>query len=146
MKGTIYYLLFLFFIFSCGKKSTLKSPKNIEGTWKMIYAEIVENDSVKLKDLSNTTFIKIINKTHFSFFNQEIKGNKNFYSGAGSYVLEGEKYTETLAFTTIEAIKDHQFSFKVIIKGDTLIQSGIEKVKAAGINRFIIEKYIKLNK
>ena len=112
----------------------------------MIYAEIVENDSVKLKDLSNTTFIKIINKTHFSFFNQEIKGNKNFYSGAGSYVLEGEKYTETLAFTTIEAIKNHQFSFKVIIKGDTLIQSGIEKVKAAGINRFIIEKYIKLNK
>lgn len=146
MKVTIYYLLFLFFIFSCSKKNTLKSPKSIEGTWKMIYAEIVENDSVKLKDLSSTRFIKIINKTHFSFFNQEIKGNKNFYSGAGSYVLEGEKYTETLSFTAMETIKNHQFSFKVIIKGDTLIQSGIEKVKAAGINRFIIEKYIKLNK
>jgi len=37
----------------------------------MVYAEIIENDSLKLKDLSNTSFIKIINKSHFSFFNQE---------------------------------------------------------------------------
>ena len=72
-------------------------------------------------------------------------GNRNFYSGAGSYVLEGGDYKETLNFTTIESFKNHEFSFSVKIKGDTLIQTGIEKVSAAGVNRYIIEKYIKLN-
>lgn len=111
----------------------------------MIYAEIIENDSVKQKDLSNTTFIKIINNNHFSFFNQEISGNKNFYSGAGSYTLIGQNYTETLSFTKLETIRNHQFSFNIVFNGDTLIQSGTEKVKAAGINRYIVEKYLKIN-
>ena len=51
---------------------------------------------------------------------------------------------DSLNFTNIEALKKHEFSFNIVNKGDTLIQSGIEKVKAAGINRTIIEKYIKL--
>lgn len=127
----------------CNSKNSLTS-NNIEGTWKMVYAETQENDSLKLKDLSNTTFIKIINKTHFSFFNQENSGNKNFYSGAGTYVLDNDTYTETLSFTNFEPIKNHQFSFKIKRKKDTLIQSGIEKVEEAGINRRIVEKYIKV--
>ena len=144
MKNVINFLTIVLVFISCNPKKTSEPKNKIEGTWKMVYAEIVENDSLKLKDLSNTTFIKIINKNHFSFFNQEKSGNKNFYSGAGTYSLKDSNYKETLAFTTIEAIKNHQFSFHVEIKGDTLIQSGIEKVKAAGINRHIIEKYIKI--
>lgn len=145
MKKTIALLIILVTTFSCHQKETLKSSNPIEGTWKMVYAEILENDSLKLKDLSNTTFIKIINKSHFSFFNQENTGNKNFYGGAGSYLLKGNSYTETLTFTDSEALKNHQFSFHILVKGDTLIQSGIEKVEAAGIHRQIVEKYIKLN-
>lgn len=138
-------IITLFSILSCQQNKTTISTKNkIEGSWKMVYAEIIENDSLKLKDLSNTTFIKIINKTHFSFFNQENSGNTNFYSGAGTYKLIDNNYKEILEFTTVKAIKNHEFSFQVEIKGDTLIQSGIEKVEAAGINRQIIEKYIKL--
>lgn len=110
----------------------------------MISAETIENDSLKLKDVSNTTFIKIINKSHFSFFNQDKTSTENFYSGAGTYQLKGNKYTETLDFTTFEAIRNYQFLFQIEIKGDTLIQSGIEKVAAAGIDRAIVEKYIKL--
>ena len=127
------------------KVSITSKSNNIEGTWKMIYAEMIENDSLKLKDLSNTTFIKIINNNHFSFFNQENDSNENFYGGAGTYTLEGSNYIETLNFTGVEAIKNHVFPFLIEIKGDTLIQSGIEKVEAAGIDRKIIEKYIKIN-
>jgi hypothetical protein len=130
---------------NCHEQTPSIANNTIEGTWKMVYAETIENDSIQPKDLSNTTFIKIINTTHFSFFNQENSGNKNFYSGAGSYVLKGSDYTETLNFTNIEAFKNQQFSFTITFKGDTLIQSGIEKVPAAGINRTITEKYIKLN-
>lgn len=110
----------------------------------MIYAETIENDSIRLKDLTNTGFIKIINKTHFAFFNQENIGNKNFYGGAGTYTLQDNKYIETLKFTSFEAIKNHKFPFTIEIIGDTLIQSGLEEVKAAGIKRYIIEKYIKI--
>jgi len=142
MKRIVFFLII---IIICSKRTPLITNNKIEGTWEMVYAEIIENDSLKLKDLSNTSFIKIINKSHFSFFNQENSGTKNYYSGAGSYILKDGNYTETLNFTTVEAIKKHQFSFKIVVKGDTLIQSGIEKVAAAGINRYILEKYIKLN-
>ena len=145
MKNNIHLLITLFIFASCHQKSASKSYLDIEGTWKMISAETIENDSIKLKDVSNTTFIKIINKSHFSFFNQHKTGTENFYSGAGIYHLKGNKYTETLEFTTVKEIRNHQFSFQLEIIGDTLIQSGIEKVAAAGINREIVEKYIKLN-
>jgi hypothetical protein len=142
MKHTIFLFLLLCSLSNCTKKEI---SKNIEGTWQMVYAETIENDTIKLKDLSNTTFIKIITKSHFAFFNQENTSNTNFYGGAGTYTLDNNNYTETLNFTAVEAIKKHQFSFKIEIKGDTLIQYGIEKVEAAGINRQIVEKYIKLN-
>ena len=143
MKKIILLFLMLFSLSNCVKK---EGSKNIEGTWKMVYAETIESGTIKLKDLSNTTFIKIINKSHFAFFNQENTGTTNFYGGAGTYTLKGNTYTETLNFTAVEAIKNHQFSFTIEIKGDTLIQSGIEKVEAAGLDRYITEKYIKIKK
>ena len=146
------YLVFsilLLTLLNCTNKNTSKttmSPTNkLIGTWKMIYAEIKENDSIKVKDLSSTNFIKIINDSHFSFFNQEDYNSENFYGGAGTYTLNGENYIETLSYTSIDAIKNHQFPFTIEIKGDTLIQSGLEEVKEAGINREIIEKYLKIN-
>ena len=145
MKRILFCLIVLFSFSNCHQQVPSVTNSLIEGTWKMVAAEIMENDSIQTKDLSNTTFIKIINKTHFSFFNQENSGSKNFYSGAGTYTLKGDNYTETLNFTSVEAIKNHEFSFNIKLSHDTLIQSGIEKVPAAGINRTITEKYIKLN-
>lgn len=143
MKRLMLYAL-LFTLCYCAKKEVTET--SIEGTWKMISAKIIEGDSIKLKDLNNTTFIKIINKNHFAFFNQEHNSNANFYAGAGTYTLKGRTYTEKLNFTAVEVIKNHEFSFTVEFKGDTLIQSGIEKIKNAGIDRYIVEKYIKLTK
>lgn len=128
-------------LFSCQQQ-----PKSnpIVGTWKLVYAETNENDSIKIKDLSNTQFIKIINDTHFAFFNQQNDGNKNYYGGAGTYTLSNKDYEETLSFTSVEAIKNHRFPFKLHIKGDSLIQSGLELIKEAGIDRTITEKYIRI--
>ena len=148
MKKIVFVLILIITLgsYSCKNQSTNESTSSnaIEGTWKMIYAEIKENDSIKRKDLSNTSFVKLIGKNHFAFFNQENASAENFYSGGGTYSLQGENYTETLKFSANKAIRDHQFSFTVQIIGDTLIQSGIEKVPAANIDREIIEKYIKI--
>ena len=136
------FTMLFYFVNSCKSHTTTNS---IEGTWKMIYAETKENDSIEYKDLSNTNFIKILNDSHFAFFNQEHSGNENFYGGAGIYQLTGNDYTETLNYTSVEAIKNHKFSFKVEIKGDTLIQSGLEEVKSIGMKREIIEKYVRID-
>ena len=61
----VFFLIIIYSFINCSKRTPLITNNKIEGTWKMVYAEIIENDSLKLKDLSNTSFIKIINKSFF---------------------------------------------------------------------------------
>lgn len=138
---------------SCNKEMKSKKPEmnavnqeinRLEGTWKMTYAEIRENDSVQVKDLSSTDFIKIINRSHFAFFNQERESQENFTAGAGTYTFDGSKYIENLEFINFVDYRGHSFSFDVEIKGDSLIQQGYEKIEASGIDRYILEKYIRI--
>jgi hypothetical protein len=143
------YILIATLILNCSQKNTstieIKEAQiNIVGTWKMVYAEIKKTDSVIVKDLSKSNFIKIINNSHFSFFNQDELDAKNSYGGAGHYTLQGNQYIETLNYTSVEAIKNHVFPFTIEIKGDTLIQSGVEEIKKAGIKQEIIEKYVRI--
>lgn len=137
---------------SCGKKEkteeTISTPiegeKGIIGTWKLVYGEIRTEDSLEVKDLSNTEFVKILNEDHFAFFNQVKDTADGFYGGGGSYVLDGDTYVEQLDYVGVKEIRGHEFTFNVEIKGDTLIQSGIEDVPEAGIKRHIVEKYIRI--
>ena len=84
MKKISMVLLILSFI-SCSKqKENLVNPEvsaanNIIGTWKLVYGEVKENDSVSVRDISKSDFIKIINETHFSYFNQGYQEPRNFY-------------------------------------------------------------------
>lgn len=128
------------------EKTVEKSNSALEGTWKMTYAEIRENDSIQVKDLSATDFIKIINGSHFAFFNQERDSQENFTAGAGTYTFDGSKYIENLDYINFIDYRGHTFSFEVEIKGDSLIQQGYEKIEASGIDRYILEKYVRIKK
>ena len=151
MKHLVYKLFIFLLILGCSKNSPSEAiPKHslensIEGSWKLIYADIKENDSLQIKDLSKTDFIKIINASHFAFFNQERGSSENFMAGGGSYTFNGADYAETLDFINSPDYRGHVFPFKVEIKGDTLIQQGHEKIEAAGLDRYILEKYIRIN-
>lgn len=146
----LYFLIILSFVFSdCKKQSTTievskNRPNKIIGSWKLVYGEVKENDSVQVKDLSETVFIKIINESHFAFFDQHKNQQDAFFSGAGTYTVEGDDYIETLDFVKYKDYRGHQFPFKVEFKGDSLIQSGHEKLEEAKLDRYIIEKYIRL--
>jgi hypothetical protein len=92
--------------------------------------------------------IKIINNTHFAFLRHDLNPPKDssnhFDAGGGSYTLNGDQYTEHLDYYTDRNWEGKPFNFTVQINGDTLTQTGIEKVDAAGINRTIVEKYVRV--
>ncbi|VAW10301.1 hypothetical protein MNBD_BACTEROID03-1575 [hydrothermal vent metagenome] len=146
-------ILVLFFLFiACGERkenlTTIvdndRSSTELVGTWKLVYGDVLENDSLTVKDVSTSDFIKIINRSHFAFFNQRRDTGKDFYGGAGTYTLEGNTYKETLNYTSVDEIRGHEFPFTIEIKGDTLVQRGLEQIKEAGIERYIVEKYIRI--
>ena len=150
MKKFVYLIVIITTLSSCAKKEEVKNPglapetNRIEGSWKLVYADILENDSLQIKDLSNTDFIKIINRTHFAFFNQDRETSDNFMAGGGSYTFDGGSYKETLNFIASPDYRGHVFPFEVEIKGDSLIQKGHEKIEEAGLDRYIVEKYIRI--
>lgn len=148
MKKKITLFMVLATFISCNEKKEVvqleSTEKKITGTWKLIYGEVKEKDSVQIKDLSDTDFIKIINDTHFAFFNQKKGTSESFYGGAGTYSLDGDSYKEKLNYIAVDNIRGHEFPFTIEIKGDTLIQFGLEEVKEANIKRHIIEKYVRV--
>ncbi|MBV1888456.1 MAG: hypothetical protein KUG51_04125 [Urechidicola sp.] len=152
MKGFIYFLVIPMIFISCNR-SKINSQESLSqnnlstqivGTWKLVYGEIREKDSITIRDISKSDFIKIINKTHFAFINQDFENPERFYGGAGSYTLNSNDYIENLDYIKNESIRGHSFTFTIEIKGDTLIQQGLEEVKKENLKRYILEKYIRI--
>ena len=150
MKNTLLLIVTFLTLNSCSgdKKIDNTTDTNeenlIEGSWKLVYAHIEENDSIQVKDLDKTDFIKIINTDHFAFFNQDKGSSENFVAGGGTYTFDGNDYIETLDFISAVDYRGNVFPFKAEIKGDSLIQQGHEKIEEAGLDRYIVEKYIRI--
>jgi UDP-N-acetylmuramate-alanine ligase len=150
MKNTIGLLLVMVFLTSCNEKNkqeTTSIKKDIEGTWRLVSAETTEKDSTFSTFNPKTKMIKIINDSHFAFFNHDLNNGKKadalFFGGGGKYTLKDSTYTENLEYFNNRDWENNKFEFTVKIKNDTLIQKGIEKVAKLGIDRIIIEKYVR---
>jgi hypothetical protein len=152
MKINILPLLIITtFISSCTSNNDRKEAENtrIKGTWKLISGTKIAKGLRTFTDYTkDQNMIKIINDTHFAFLKHNLKpdaeGRNNFDAGGGRYKLAGEQYTEYLDYYHDKNWEGKTFTFKVSIKNDTLIQTGIEKIEAAGIDQTIIEKYLKV--
>lgn len=146
----------LFMITSCTtdpeKKSTAQQPVDsigLKGSWKLVSATKVSKGITTFTDYTrNQEMIKIINDTHFAFLRHDLKpdaeGKNNFDAGGGRYQLAGNQYTEHLDYYNDKSWEGKAFTFKVTIKKDTLIQTGIEKIESEGIDQTITEKYVKV--
>lgn len=147
---------FLFaLIISCNTKTQgdAKTPATrLQGTWKLLTGTIIEKGDTTVTDYTKgKSFIKIINDSHFAFLLHDLNKGKDsasreFSAGGGSYALDGSSYTEHLEYCTAREWEDHDFTFTITINGDTLTQSGVEKIEAEGINRINTEKYIRIKK
>jgi hypothetical protein len=145
MKKAVSILVLIIAMTSCNSE---KKHNPIEGTWRLISAETTEKDSTFSTFNSKTKMIKIINETHFAFFNHDLNNGKDstnavFFGGGGKYTLKDSTYTENLEFFNNRQWENNKFEFTVKVKNDTLIQKGIEKIEKLGIDRIITEKYVR---
>lgn len=151
-------LLFVGVLFeSCSDQSTSNhstsnhSTPEIEGTWKLLSAKtIINNDTTVVLYSDGVSGIKIINQSHFAFFQHDLNQGRDssrakFSSGGGKYTLEGNDYTEFLEYCSGRGWENNKFDFTIEVKNDSLIQTGVEKVPALGVDRIIIETYVRTN-
>jgi len=153
-----HYVLFAIvtIMVSCSEKAKNEPESSttttIEGTWKLLTGTIIEKGDTTVTDYTkNKSFIKIINDSHFAFLLHDLSNGKDsssaeFSAGGGSYSLTGNNYTEHLEYCNAREWEGHDFSFTITITRDTLIQSGVEKIEAQGINRINIENYVRVKK
>lgn len=122
---------------------------HLNGTWRLLtHTEIAKADSTVTDYTKDQSFIKIINDTHFAFLkhrlNEPADSSNQFDAGGGSYTLNGDQYTEHLDYYVDRHWEGKPFTFTVAMSGDTLVQKGVEKVESEGIDRVIIEKYLRV--
>lgn len=132
---------------ACSNKDESKKDLDIQGTWQLISATTIDKGTSQTTDYSGKLkMIKMFNNTHFAFLKHSFdpKDTTSFDAGGGTFILKGEEYTEHLEYYKNKEWEGKTFNFKLAIHQDTLIQKGIEKVEAAGVDRVIIEKYIKV--
>lgn len=146
MKKCIPFLIVILLLAACEAKKDSNTLLLI-GTWRLISAETTEKDSTFSTFNPKTKMIKIINNSHFAFFNHDLNNGKDstavFFGGGGKYTLKDSVYTENLEYFNNRQWENNKFEFVVKIKNDTLIQKGIEKIEKLGINRIITEKYVR---
>ena len=152
MLKSIITILFFGYLISCNERRQNKSEATstipIQGTWKLLTGTLIEKgDTIVTDYTTDRSFIKIINDSHFAFLSHALrKDTTDFSAGGGSYTLTGNNYTEHLEYCNAKEWEGHDFTFTVTITNDTLIQSGVEKIEAQGIDRLNIEKYIRYKK
>ncbi|SEW55880.1 hypothetical protein [Chitinophaga arvensicola] len=137
---------------ACGEKKTTEAVAEapLNGTWKLAYSKLIKNgDTTETYPVKGQEMIKIFNGSHFAFFKHDLsKGadsaTATYGSGAGTYVLTGDKYEEHLQYCTYRGWEDKHFTFTLTQQGDTLIQRGIEKIDSLNVNHEIVEAYTRV--
>jgi hypothetical protein len=147
------YVLLPILILSCHAEPAkdLNHPAPIKGTWQLVSGTTITKGVSSVTDYTkDQRMIKIINDDHFAFLKHDLNPPKdsanNFEAGGGSYTLAGDVYTEHLDYFRDRNWEGKTFTFTVSVQNDTLTQKGTEKVEGAGIDREIIEKYVRVKK
>jgi hypothetical protein len=149
MKTLLAIFLLITLLISCNNDKKEVEQPSLAGTWQLLSGTLIEKgDTTVTEYTKDISMIKIINATHFSFLNHDLKKGKDstasFVAGGGRYSLTGDQYTEYLEYCSDREWEGHDFKFTVTIKNDTLIQTGIEKLEEIGIERLNIEKYVRV--
>jgi hypothetical protein len=150
MKKLNLFLLLAALVLSCNVTTKVEEKTSpLIGTWKLLSGTLIEKGDTTTTDYTkDLSMIKIINATHFSFLNHDLSKGKDstkvFAAGGGRYELNGDQYTEFLEYCSDRNWEGHEFKFAIEIENDTLVQTGVEKIEAEGIDRLNMEKYVRV--
>ena len=153
MKIGSLLLIIIAFLWSCNLQNedaaSVSTSIPLTGTWKLITGTLIENGDTVITDYTEeTSFIKIINDTHFAFLQHDLTNRMDslavFVAGGGSYSLIDSTYTEHLEYCSARNWEGNDFTFTIGVRNDTLTQKGVEKIESEGIDRLNIEKYVRV--
>lgn len=151
-----YFPTLLFVILTLGgcdragqKNEEETAAPELKGTWKLLSGTLIEKgDTTVTAYTGNVSFVKIINDSHFAFLQHDLNKGKDstasFSAGGGTYTLKDSTYSEHLEYCNAREWEGNDFHFTVTIQNDTLVQRGVEKVEAAGVDRINIERYVRV--
>lgn len=147
MKNAILCALCVALAAGCATK---EQPAPIIGTWKLLQGMTIQGKDTTVTDYTRgQEMIKIISPTHFAFLRHDLVHGKDsssavFVAGGGSVRMAAHTYTEVLQYCNFREWEGGTFEMEYVIKGDTLITTGIEKVEAAGINHLNVETFVRV--
>jgi len=146
MKQLLIAFMAVILLMACNSKP---DGLRLNGTWRLLSGTTITRGVSEVTDYTkDQSMIKIINESHFAFLKHNPNAPKDssnkFDAGGGSYTLKGDQYTEHLDYYNDRNWEGKTFTFTVSIDNDTLVQKGIEKVEGAGVDRQIIEKYLRV--
>ncbi|MDQ6902369.1 MAG: hypothetical protein M3139_05075 [Bacteroidota bacterium] len=153
MKKGVYLLPIVILLAACNPSTNSEKIKDVKlpiaGTWKLISGTLIDKGDTTITDYTkNISFIKILNENHFAFLSHDLSKGKaadsTFTAGGGRYDLKDSSYTEHLEYCSDRQWEGNDFNFTILIKNDTLTQTGREKVVNTGIDRLNIEKYSRM--
>jgi hypothetical protein len=153
MKPIYFFTLAVLFL-ACTNTEEKPFKTQLVGTWQLVDALQIRKDSTVHTNLPGTKMIKIINDSHFAFLNHDMQSKNDstksdlyFVAGGGAYELSDHRYTEHLEYCSARDYEGNDFAFDLEIRGDTLIQKGVEALKDLGIsdeNIQIVEIYLRV--
>lgn len=138
---------------SCTQNKSQTTATNTEsplnGTWRLVSSKsIVKKDTTDTSPKSDVETIKVYNDNNFAFFTHDLNHGKTktpmYDSGAGTYTLSGDNYTEHLKYCSEREWENHDFNFTMKVGHDTITQRGVEKIDSLHIDHIIIETYAKV--
>ena len=100
-----------------------KSP--LEGTWKFVSSKDISSDKTVTNDGSKSDTIKIFTPTHVTYFSMSADKKQFVAGGVARLEMKGNRYTETIEYTSLLENLGKMNQYEYRIEGDKLYQSGV---------------------
>ena len=107
--------------------STAMACESLQGAWELDYAVYKDQQGKVVHEIKGGAekSLKILTERHFSFITQG-KDGKFMVAGAGTYSLDGSKYTEFVTHTSLHRLMGKTYQFNCEIRSGVWIQTGSE--------------------